>query len=439
MQNDQNLRSFRVITWDQIRGDVLAVEPELTKIIDTVNPDKNFKLIEACYAYGDLIVKDGLAQLPTPQGLIKITDSTLSAEIRESLSYSCIPLFLTLENDNEVFVDIRTRIVPLNLFHAGSLLGAFETADYLFGKKPAAIWSVSAGSRSIFTLPKINDNLGLKRLRSHYDFDSTLRANSLSDHFHLFGAIANSKHFKQSWHNRVLFFPRRWLEKVCNLEWVSFQKYVLKQGWLQASAVINRIELGLQSEKFTEIVSLRNLKPRPFIIDNARHLLYIIAGSLPAFRSTDDSQYAAPTRELQQALIEIYHIEAHYPTIMHICSLNDIKRFPVYYSLSYPTLLDGSPVNPSTSTIMLDLKEIKFLFDTLQKRGQSNEFIQHVINNVEFDYFHIEQNEDVEIKLSTQIPKEDRSFIATNTHNLGFCYSSKFWKGAISIKLKQHN
>jgi len=437
MQNDQNFRSFRIVTWDQVRNDVLAVEPELAKIIDAVNPNKEFKLIEACYAYGDLIVKNGLAQLPTSQGLIPITSPELSTEVKELLSYSSIPLFLTLENDNEVFVDIHTRIVPLNLFHAGSLLGVFETADFIFGRESAAKWSVSAGSRSIFALPKINDNLGLKRLRSHYDFENTLRANSLFDHFHLFSAIANSKHFKQSWHNRVLFFSREWLKEVDNLELITLQKYILKQGWLQASSVINRIELGLQSEKFTEIVSLRNLKPRPFIIDNARHLLYIIAGSLPAFRSMDDSQYAAPTGELQQALIEIYHIETHYPTIMHVCSLNDIKRFPVYYSLSYPTLLDGSPINPSTSTIMLDLKEIKFLFDTLQKRGVNSEFIQHIINNVEINYFHTEQDEDTKIKLSTQIPKEDCSFIlANNKYNLGFCYSSKFWKGCIRIKFK---
>jgi len=435
--NIENTSFFRIVTWNNIRQDVLAVDAELAKKIDAINPNKDFKFIEASYAYGDLVINAGMVHLPTAKGTVSITSTELSAEVKELLSYNHIPLFLTLENDNEVFVDIHTRIVPLNLFHAGSLLGTFETADYLLGRKSTARWSVSAGSRSIFALPKINDNLGLKRLRSHYDFDNTLRTHGLSDHFHLFRAITNSKHFKQHWRNRVLFFSKKWLEETNNLELLALQKYFLKHAWFQASCIINRIGLGLQSEKFTEIISLRNLKPRPFIIDNARLLLYVIAGSLPAFRIVDNmQQYALPIKELQQSLIEIYRIETHHPTMMYICPLSDIKNFTVYYSLSYPTLLDGSPINPSTSTIILDLKEIKFLLDTLQRRGQNNDFIQYIINNIEIEYFHTEQDKEKEIKLSNQIPSEDNSFILKNANNLGFCYSSKFWKGCIRIRFK---
>lgn len=434
MKNKQKVRFFRILSWEDIRNDVYVVNPTIAKIIDEANPCKHFKLIEASYAYGDLILKDGLAQLPTPEKLIPSNSTELNTETKALLSYRNIPLFLTLENDNEVFVDTSTRIVPLNLFHAGSILGAFEAADFIFDRESTARWSVSAGSRSIFTLPKINDNLGLKRLRSHYNFDSVIRVNDLSDHFDLFKAIAQSEHFKQPWRNRVLFFSQEWLKDP---RLIGFQKYILQQAWLQAQFAIGKTELGLQSEKFIEIISSRNIKPHPYIIDNAKHLLYIASKRMPAFRPSNNLQYAAPTQEIQNSLTEIYRIEKHYPTMLHVCSLEDINSHPIYYSLSYQTLLEGSPINPSSSTIMLDLKEIKFLFDTLKQRGKNSTIIEHIINNIEFDYFHIGTAQDNEIKSSFEIPNEDLSFMpATNQNNLSFCYSSKFWKGCVRITLK---
>lgn len=424
------------LSWKEIREHVKQVAPELAAIIDKISPSDKYKLIRATYNYGDLIVNDGVLQLPDHQGKVWPITS-LNNELTQQLTYSPIPLFLTLEKANEVFVDTGVRIIPLNLFKPGSLLGLFETTDYLFQFDSKPSWSVTAGARSIIMLAKITESSGLRRLRSEFKLPASLRLNDLSDHANVFAAIAHHPNFKQAWQSQVLFFTKDWFDNHHNdPHWLALHRYFFKYTWQQAKFAISRIELSLGWETFVDAISSRKLKPTPYIADQVKHILSVAAGRSPGFRPNDQSQLVAPTQGLQEAFVDIYQLKQYLPTFMHPYTINAQDNQPAYYSLLFSTVLEGSPHNESSSTIMLDLREIKLLLDTAFERAASSQSrFSITLKNTTFEYFHVEADKFEEIQSSKLIPEKDPIFCeALSTFkDRSFCFTSAFWRGCIRI------
>jgi hypothetical protein len=431
-------KTLQEVTWEDVRLDVKKVNSKLAELIDKINPDKRYKLIKATYAFGDSVIKNGIPCIPVVKGKppLPITDANVPQNIKNKLAYSNIPLFLTLKNSNEVFVDTGTRIIPLNLFNAGSILGLFESLDYIF-KRTASTpkWSVSAGARTIFTLPKITEKTGSRRLCMQYGLSSGTQMRYLADQWEVFVAIANSPHFNQPWQNEILFFTENWLANHVNdSDWAAFHYYLFQQGWHQAQFAIGKIELSLSWEMFAEAIASRNLKPPPYLADQVKHLMSIAAGKWPGFKPADDTQQIAPTAGLQQAIIDTYFLKTYLPTIMHISLLNSNNE-PIYYSLYHPTLLEGSPNKKIASTIMLDIKYIKTLIDTVKQRGINAN--HNIFNNVAFDYFHVDKDDHAEIQCSKTIPEKDQRFLQNQKQYIDriFCNTSSFWRGCVRLIL----
>jgi hypothetical protein len=430
---------IREMNWQEARDQVHNVDKQLAELIDKIDPDKSFKLIKAIYSYGDLVIKDGILNLPKDKRRASpIYGQTIERKIKEKLSYSTIPLFLTLHNCNEVFIDTGHRVIPLNLFHAGSLLGLFESIDYMyFGQASQAIWSVSAGARTTFTLSKINESGGFKRLKMHYRLPSNMKLQHFSDHWHLFKAIATHPHFEQPWRNEVLFFTKEWLIKRDNdPNWVAFHRYLFQNAWQQARFAIGKVDLSLNWEAFIDAISSRRLKPTPYLADQVKHIMLIVAGRWPGFRPADNSQQAAPTQGLQKSITDIYSLKHYVPTIMHAYLFKALANFPVYYSLYFPTLLEGSPNNKSSSTIMLDLRGIQQLLEILIDTYSTNKrFGDGNFKNIEFEYFHVEPDKYEEIQPSKNIIENDPVLSQECSQYPGriFCATSPFWRGCIRI------
>ncbi len=427
------------LTWQDARAEVKQVNPELAAIIDKISPDKRYKLIKVTYHFGDLIVKDGVLQVPFINNeLSAITSRDLSKNLRSALNYSTIPLSLLLTKSSEVFVQDDARIIPLNMLSPGQLFGTFETLDYIFERLSKPIWNVSAGARSIFMLPKITEASGFKRLRNRYNISLNTRLKYLNDHWHVFKQIAAHEDFPQCWTSKILFFSKEWLMiKKNDSHWFEFQRYIFQQGWYQSQYAINKIQFGLFWQLFIKAINNRNLKPTPYLADTLKHLLLIATGGAPAFRVADTSQLAAPIESLQKAFIEIYQLKAYLPTVVYP-HLLDIRKDlqAVYYSLALPTLLEGTPNNnKNTTTLMLDIKDIKLLIETLLRELQPE---QNLIPNIEFEYFHSDEDKYGEIQSSKLIPELDPNFlIDTQTFpDRIFCSTSSFWKGCIRISKK---
>lgn len=442
-------RTLEVLSWDEIRPNVLSVNKELCEIIDQISPSKKHKMIKATYLYGDLILQDGNLFLPSPSGeLVPMISDKIHKNIQNDLSYASIPLMLTLKNGNEVFIENNSRIIPLNSFHPGSLLGLFEALSIFETKntslsiKPFSRWSVSAGARSIFMLPKLSEKNAFKQLRKFYDIPATIFPKNMSDHWQVFKAIAQHHNFPSDWQNEIIFFPKVWgLDHKENNAWGNFKNYLFYKAWEQAQFFIGTIEQYLAWELYAEAIAIRNLKPTPYLADQVKHILSIAAGKSPGFRPADQSELVAPTKALQNAIVDIYQLKNYLSTIMHSCPLNFIdKSLPLYYSLNFPTVLGGSPFKKSSRTIMLDLRDIKQLIDTIKKFSKKNRMLSNgLIDNINFDYFHVENDVYGEIKSSKIIPTEDSSFLNDLKYfkeERQFCDTSLFWRGCLRIQKK---
>lgn len=435
-------RTLEIVTWKDIRQDVLAVNKELVAIVDDISPGNDYKFVRARYLFGDIFIKNGIAYFPDQSSdeLVSILDSSIDPTVKKELAYCTMPLFISIEKDNEAFIGTNSRDIPINLFHKGSFSGVYEAMDFMMGIKPTPIWSYAAGSRSIFMLPKITDKLGLKKLRTLYNIPTTIFVKQLSEHWELFKNISRSKNFSQPWTNKILYFGEKWLvgkdKSPC---WKKFRDYMFKEIWHQASFSINKLKFNLSWEKFAEVIFLRRLQPKPYLFDQVKHILSIVSGNFPAFRPMDDSQEAAPTKGIQEAFVEIYSLRQYLPTLLNVVPLDDPikKKYSAYYSLSYPTVLEGSPLKKTSSTIISDMREIKLIIETLRKHLPDKNYWQEtdIMQNLQIDYYHNEIDACNEIALSSVIPDTDPDFLIDkkNFPNKDFCWPSSFFSGCIRI------
>lgn len=435
---------IETLTWKEARKQVFAVNKPLAKVIDEIDPSNKYKLIKASYSYGDLIVQNGETYLPTsPDEIVPISSNKIDSKLQAQLNYNSIPLALIINKSCEVFVGANDmapepcyRVVPLNSVNAGSMFGTFETMNYLTNRKSSSIWNVSAGARTIFMLPRVADNVGLRKLRLQYKIPSTMRIQHASDHWQVFKTITKHKKLKQDWKCEVLFFTKDWLELKNSRAWESLRRHFYKEAWLQSQYAIEKISFGLAWQTFINAISSRNLRPRPYLADTVKHLFLIGTGTAPAIVPANSKQTdIAPISDIQQAFIETYLLKRYSPTIMYSPALDTPnKQLPLYYSLAHPTLLEGSPQNSRSSTIMLDLKDIKELIDTLKDRAgdMPNNIFTKWVN---FDYFHTNSEMYDDIQSSVDIPNKDMRFLEDKKQfpDRDFCSKSLFWRGCIRI------
>lgn len=430
-----NKRKISFTKWLDLRAKIFDINEPLVTILDQVDPKDQPLLIEIDYLYGDTIIKNGELQIPSKNDtLVSLKNSNVRKEFIDALSYQRIPLFMNIKNDNEVFIDNKARSIPLNLFKAGSLLGLFETANYIFDNPCETMWSVSAGARTIFMLPKISNEIGLKRLHKYYNIPTTLGLKELTDHFEIFKLIASSDNFSQAWINKVLFFTKKWLDPAFLKKYPEFKNYLLKQCWLQAQFAIEKVKVDLIWEKFSEAIALKRLNPGPFLTNHAKHLINIVVGSLPSFYPTGKSQTEAPITGIQRSIMDIYGLKNNMPIIMSICEKKQYRTLPLYYSLSYPTILEGSPLNKSHTTISETLRYLKILMDNFKEYVKFNKLEKSVLDCSTFEYIHTGQDLNKYFLLSNElIDQSDFSGYKKIFPNLSFPYASYFWNGCIKI------
>jgi len=128
-----------------------------------IDPGKSYPILKVTYPFGTKIFEKGVFYLPTTdKQAIAITDSSIPTRIQQQLAYSSLPMGIILEHGTEVYSKSEDRVFSLVYFAHGFNLGIWEFFD------TASPFSVSAGARSLFMLPKITNASGHRRL-SKYD------------------------------------------------------------------------------------------------------------------------------------------------------------------------------------------------------------------------------------------------------------------------------
>jgi hypothetical protein len=313
--------------------------------------------------------------------------------------------------------------------------------DFVTGIPSQYNWYITAGARSIFMLPKITSTVHINRLCAELNI-TPHSVEHLADHWNLFRLIAQSEKFSPDWKNKIVFFGKEWFSpKNDSSAWAKFKKYLTAQGWLQAQYSILKINFSIEWRKYAEAISSRRMKPKLYILDQLKHILSIANGYYPAFIPADAAEEAAPILGLQQAFIDLYRLEEYFSTIMHISSVRHLAHTqPVYYSLSFPTLMEGSPLKKSSSTILLDIRQIKILIDTLKEYLHLHkDNTVHIVNDAQFDFFHIEKDKFKIIKQSAEIYASDANFRRKDLEETdrSFCATSQFFRGCVKISSKK--
>lgn len=408
--------AIQQVHWEDVSARVHQINPDLATVIDKLNPSKEHHLYLAKYPYGTKIVDNGTLRLPL------INKSTISREklpedsqIRKDLSYASVPTGLVLNKSFEAYFETTSRIMPSKLYGSGTFFGLWELFD-CGTINTKGLWSVSAGARSLFMLPKISDSIAHERLRRDYDVREHA-PHSLLEQQAIFQEIAN--YCDSDWRCEVLFFSRKWIDfDNNNLNSLQLQNYWLRTVWDQSSNCRRLMNYNVSWEIFSREVSRKHLKIRPYITNTIKHLVSISEGSFPAFVPVEND-IVAPIDEIVTAYLNTYLLKNYYPILMRPKHLGPGETG--YYSFYFPTLLEMAPRSKISGSVISDLKELKRLIEL---------FMLSTGINFKLEFYHTERDKLNEIQHSSAIPIADKRF---DIDKFDFPENSPFFRGCIQI------
>jgi hypothetical protein len=446
--NNQNQIPECIFTegsWLNFRDEVKKVDPELFDIIEKISPTKKYKLFKGEYLYGEKITDFGTICLPDEAGkLFRLDSPKISDYLKNQLSYSVTPLILQLGNGAEVFVEALDRIIPLNVFKPGNLYGLFEVVGLLSNCVVRPCWNVTSGARSVFFAAKISDAIGHRRLFVEYQTPEK-PPKRLIDQWETFKAINRSVAPDKLWRSSVIIFGRDWFSGDKNdVNWLRFHKYLFAKAWQQTAGI--RMDLEYDSllwEHFSDYICKRNLKPNSYLIDTIKHLLKIANGTAAGFKLINNDEVLFPTKIVERAYSKIYDLK--YPPLIlgPVFQNPGIKNAAIYYSLSYPTLREGTPAIRYTPSIISELRDVRRLLNALKEVLQSSKGVSFydTVKNFEFKYFHDGKEEFEHILNSSEIPNHDKNImiLLESFRRKKFPFHGPFFRGCVQITVSNHN
>lgn len=408
------------ISWKEIRLKVKQVNPKLFNIIEEFNPDESYQLFKASYEYGDKILKDGEINIPTKGGQPVPLSSFGDRYLTEQLSYRCVPLGLILDNSMEVFFETQSRVMTSKLYGSGTFFGLWELYDVIPHAYLNHIWNLSAGTRSIFSLPKIADNVSHRRLKKQFG----ISADAPSDLMHQHAVFAElAKNANSSWRCEVLLFGKKWSEQDSqNLNSVRLHNYWLRDAWQQSQNCRNQMDYNISWETYSKHLNAKNWKVHPLIINTLKHLIAISEGVFPGF-SVANSDECAPISLLSNIYNEVYQMSKHPICFMrphHLLNKDEM----VYYSLNFPTILEWAPRNKKSGSIMDDLKTLKRVVDL---------FIETSETHLNYEFFHSDNDVFQEVQPIQNLIQTDLTFSSLERGEKLTPSTASFFRGCVRV------
>ncbi len=445
---------FQELTWKEARDDFKKADLSLFNIIEDWNPSKDYRLFKVSYRYGDPIIDKGLFHIPGEGGqVLPLSAGRFPQDMKDQLSYSHVPLGLLIKNGQEVFIENAERVISIAFFKPGILLGLWESlkSDRTFSTR--GVLSVSAGARSLFILPKVAESGCYERLRKYYGVRLPM-PRKLMDHGPIFAQIAKHRDFHDHWRHEVVFFSKKWLERdEKNVNWLRFHHYLLEKAWNLSSYNRNTLAFDWIWQQFSESLTEKGLKPNTYLMDTLKQLVLVGVGAVPGFRPTHqnwknfsvekEANIAGPVEGLQRVYLEDYGLKNYVPVMMmpHHFSQEDACQ-AIYYSLQVPTLLDSVPKARSQQSLMTELRELKILVEHFLEDAAEGLLkiqgtpVEWLVNHVNFDFFHSDQDGYDEILSSTTLSEEDPSFLKYygNDKKRTFPDTCSFVRGCVRLK-----
>jgi hypothetical protein len=434
---------IKVVDWDsESREAILKADSELCAIIDGLKiEEQHFKLVRIRVPYGATLYERGIFYIPSKKGMIPLQNASfdmgLPEEIKKALLYQTVPLGVVTKNSFEVFREAGDHIFPLAHRKNGFELGIWETFS------PPSPFTITAGARSIFLLPKINDINGYKRLKKYGA--KTPRPSTVFEQWYNFCEIANHSSFSEKWYCEIYLFTEDWKNNMLsNPAWSPFYNYVLRKGLAHTEPERIKTNYDIVLTNFSSFLQSKRIKKDPYIMETFKHLLAIANGILPAFKVVKNSS-SIPAKGIAETYIEGYGLKSYVPTMMYADYFDANSNDVAYYSLQVPTFLSNNTRDNDKGTTKNDLIELIDLVDhfmrelTSNRLGQGSEYLIKLFGKVEFNFFHNDEDLDHGIYSTKDMAKEDADLIYkfTPSENEEFCYRSTFVRGCIRISNKK--
>jgi hypothetical protein len=433
------MRFIKKLNWQE--GQQLLHDDKLREILNDLSPADDFNLYHISYEYGDLLLEDGVFQIPNEagDGLIALNSDDVPKALQNDIDYNYFsnPAMQIVKNCLEFYLPIDNRIVPCyGIMKPGNLIGTWNVImPENRTIEPSFRWKMTAGARSTVILPKVSregKNLKLRQTL-HLDFDTPA---TLQDHFQVFKAISTS--MEKKWTMEILVFGKKWFANIEDKAFSGFHRYLLQNAWVTS----NYWRTNFVEELLFSIVQIRKgLKFPPEVMSTIRHTIAIGLGAYAGFSPASDDS-AAPVSYIQEAYRELYKIH-QFPHILHHkkFDLSDPNQKPTYYSFNYPSGV-STVEGTSAASYKKELASILYYFDRYRQEllkpdlKLSPSLLVDLFEQIEFSYIHadIDKNEKGFIT-PKMLPEFDPRFQVDG--DLPFAESSPFFKGAIMLHRKK--
>ena len=261
---------------------------------------------------------------------------------------------------------------------------------------------------------------------------------SLNDHWQIFTKIAKHIDTQKPWCCEILFFSDAWISKQQdNVLWSKFNSYLYSQAWIESAYLRNKTILNLLWEILASSLIKNDLKLKPYLMQTIKQLTAIAYGFAPGYKAAGKNEAVAPISAIEDAYINVYELKEYLPIIMHPNSLNDrLQHSTHYYSLSADTLHEGSFTTAHPPRIINKLREVKQLMEIANRSTLNNPLLQSYLDDeVNYQYFHITEDRETNIKSSKDMPLFDPTLIETfyPYKNRIFPAASPFMRGCVGV------
>lgn len=443
MQN--GLEFVERVAWHDVADLISQLNPNISSIINELGVDKNLSLYKVRYPYGQKLLDNGVLQLPTASGeFLPIHHEAINPQLQKDLHYiKGMPVGIVLNRELEMFISINNRTTPFSMMSPGKIFGLWAALDPTLSCERGNMWNITSGARSIFMLPKLTDSASHKRLQRMCGILSP-PPKGLLDHWHVFRELENSQSIneKECWYTEVLYFGRQWVERQSEVLWQRLRLFFYQCSWEATAPWRNQFIYDIE---FYTALENHNLKPDPYLVDTARHMLGISVCTQTGFGVASNDN-AAPVSFLQDVYTQVYNLP-YAPTIMRPMYIKNEHSQPVYYSLHHPTIGGFSPKGRKLASKKYNLKEIKYILQKMLEEFESNKFelsdspvsLHNITQKVAYRYFHSELDQFGEIEQAAQLIELDS---VLNTHlsaypKHDFCDTSSFLCGVVQLAYQE--
>lgn len=445
----QKSPSLEEVEWSQVRSAVKKVNPEIAEKIDALGTGKDFTLYRARYPFGSTILNKSTLYVPHEGKLVSLQDDSIPEKLKEDLQYGTdiatnMPLGLCINNTAELYMEQEDRVIPFSFFTPGKIFGLWSSLDLSNSFVGPRVWSITAGARSIFLLPKITDTPSYKKLCKSRGLKKPVPRNLL-DHGPILADMANHSEFSEPWHTEILFFPKKWLEKQTGEAWSEFYLHIHESAWKKSEYWRNKVVYDYMWDSFVRDFAKKNIKISPYIVDIVEHLMMVGLGVLPGFKPAV-SNCEGPIESLQKDFIDEYRLRYFAPTIMVPAHLSEGSDDYIYWSMQIVNYFESFPKPRTPNSIISDLREVINLLDLFVEavlNGKIPEVVgtpfHEFLSKINFDFFHSDVIPDDDIiRHSKNMPKEDKRLIKCS-RSFGkrtFSEVSPFVRGCVRISFK---